>query len=134
MLEPIVFPDAETLLIDELVDILGEDVRSSVPADRVLGDRFVIVQRVGGVARDEVIDDATIGFEAWAEGRTAACDLIQLVRAHVRALVGSTIGGVPVSRVRDIGGPAWQPDPDSTHPRYVYTAAVTLKGSALVGS
>lgn len=132
--EPILFPDAEALLIDVLAEFIDADVSAIVPPDLAAGAEHVAVSRQGGISRDVVVDDATIVFESRAGGRTAAQALIQLVRAHVHALVGSTLDGVAVSRVRDVGGPAWQPDPDTRTPRFVYTASITLRGAAIEGS
>lgn len=134
MLEPIIFPDVESLLIDALGDSLGVDVRSTVPADRELGDEFLRVVRVGGTSRDEVVDDATLVFEAWSDGRTGAMALAQRARGHVRALKGTTLDGVAIYRHRDVSAPAYQPDPDSQHPRAVFTAQVSARGEAETGS
>lgn len=134
MLEPIVFPDAEALLIGALADALTVDTYAIAPVDRNIGDEFVVVVRVGGPNRDEVVDDATLVFEAWSAGRTSAMALAQQVRARVHALVGSMIDGVPVYRVRESAGPAWQPDPDTRHPRVVFSAQVSVRGTAESGS
>lgn len=134
MLQPIVFPDAEALLIDVLAEFIDAPVGAIVPPNLDPGDEHVAVIRAGGVSRDLVVDDPTIVFEARAGGRTAAQALIQQVRAHVHALVGSTLDGVAVYRVRDVGGPAWQPDPDTRAPRFVYTASISLRGAVADGS
>lgn len=134
MLEPIVFPDAEALLLGYLADALTVDTYAIAPADREDGDEFLVVVRVGGPNRDEVVDDATLVFESWSAGRTSAMALAQQARAHVHALVGSMIDGVAVYRVRESAGPAWQPDPDTRHARVVFSAQVSLRGSVESGS
>lgn len=134
MTEVIVFPDVEDMLVAHLgaeLSTRGDiaTVHTAVPKERP--GRFVLVPRVGGTARNLVIDDATIATESWAATEKQAHDLCQLVRAIMRAMAGQVIGGVTVGAVSDVGGPAKLPDPESNQARYIYTASVQARGSAI---
>lgn len=133
-METIVFPDVEAMLVAHLGTELSArgdtaTVHTAVPKDRP--GRFVIVPRVGGVARNIVIDEATIATESFAKTEGRAHDLCQLVRALMRAMAGQVIGGVTVGAVNDVGGPAKLPDPVSQQPRYIYTASVQTRGTSI---
>lgn len=134
--ERILFPDIEALLqahlTTELV-ALGDtaSVHTRVPETRPA--RFVLVPRVGGVAdmAKLVVDDATIGFECWAESPAKAYDLVSKVRAIVHGLPGQVIGGTPFYKVVEYAGPANLPDATSRQARFVYTVSISFRGTAL---
>lgn len=135
MVEVIVFPDVEDLLVTYLgaeLTARGDTatVHTRVPAPRP--DRFVLVPRVGGTRRSLVVDSPTIGFECWAATDTAAEGLCSLVRGLVFALPRQPpVRGVQFYRVDEFGGPTNLPDPVSNQSRYVFTAAVSCRGTAL---
>jgi hypothetical protein len=131
MTEVIVFPDVEATLIDHFNTRLanaGDAARAfdAVPTQRP--DRFLRVMRVGGTVRNLVIDQATVVVEAWDVTNAKASDLCLLVRAWLFALKGQTVGTVQVKDVSELGGPARLPDPQSTQPRYTFTASVQTRG------
>lgn len=128
MTEPVEFPDAERIVIDYLDTVLGAPVSLTVPNPRP--DEFVTVQRVGGPRLNVVADNATLAIEAWADSPTAAKTVLAVARAHLNALGGQTVGGVPIYRVTEVGGPSYLPDPDSEQPRYALTIQVAMRGGA----
>lgn len=134
MLPVVVYPDAEALVLDAIADELSVTKHSVVPTDRDGTETFLACRRVGGPNRDVVVDDATLSIEAWAPTKAAAHDLIQQARGVLHSLVGSQLDGVPVYDVSEFAGPAYLPDPDSSHPRYTLTASVSLRGSTPTGS
>lgn len=134
LVEPILFPDVEELLATYLTTQFTArsepaTVHVRVPATRP--DRFVLVPRLGGTRRGLVVDSATIGVECWADRDAPAFDLCALTRALVYALPGKTIQGAVFYRVDEVGGPANFPDPESNQSRYVFTVAVSVRGTAI---
>lgn len=128
-----VFPDGEQLLIDWLRDRMGETVEPRIPNPRP--SEWIRVLRVGGPQRDLVTDQPTLVVEAWADDDVDARDLIQLARAHVRAIRGEVFDGVTVYGVNEVAGPANLPDPTSAQPRWTFTVQVALRGHTVsVGS
>jgi len=130
----VVFPDAEQVVVGFLDDALAarsEDatVVTMVPNPRPV--RMVLVRRLGGPRLNLVADDAQIGVECWEASPAGAHDLAQLARALIHTMRGQTIGGVPVYRVTELAGPADLPDPLSTHPRYVFTVQIAMRGTQL---
>lgn len=126
MIETIVFPDAVALVCDHLRTRLSPTpVVARVPATRPAA--FIRIQRVGGVRRSLVADEATLTVESWAATEQAAHDLSQLARAHIHAMPG----GGDVYRVTEFSGPALLPDPLSDQPRYSLTVAVVTVGAAV---
>lgn len=133
MPEVIVFPDVEDLLVTYLSTELAArgdtaTVHTVVPADRP--DRFVLVPRVGGTRANLVVDNATIGIEAWASTDQQAHDLCQLVRGLVHALPGRVVDGVTFYRTGEFAGPTNLPDPVSRQSRCIFTPTVSCRGTA----
>lgn len=132
--ETIVFPDVEALLVDHLTErlaALGDAATVHVTVPNPRPSRFVLVPRVGGPARNLVVDSATIATECWAATPGQAHDLCQLVRGLIHATAGRTIGGITVYAVGEVAGPANFPDPLSSQPRYIFTASVQCRGAAI---
>lgn len=129
MTEPlIVFGDAAAAVVGLLeLQLAPTPVYSRVPADRP--DEFVTAQRVGGAARNLVVDDATILVEAWAAQFDRAQDLVQLARAAVHAARGDRVGpqALLVCATGELAGPAPSPDPLSSQARYTLTLQVSLR-------
>lgn len=128
---PILFPDVASLVLNAVGDAMSVDKYDTPPADRDGTETFLLARRVGGPSRDVVVDDATITLEAWGPTRDVAHDLLQEARALLHALAGTTVDGVPIYRVDEFAGPAWLPDPDSSHPRWTLTAVVSARGVTL---
>ena len=126
--EAIVFPDATLVAITKLrAALTPTPVHARIPTTRPAA--FVLVQRVGGVRRNLVVDDALLTVEAWAATGAAAHDLAQAARAHLHAMVGDVIAGVAVYRVDEAAGPQWLPDPESLQARYTFTTTVAVRGN-----
>lgn len=132
MTEQIVFPDIERLLVDQLLaEGGGIDAGVAVPDDRTLDTAaFWVVRRVGGPRRNLVVDDAMVIVESWGPDRPTAAAAAQTARAIVNATAGLALDGHQIYRVAELAGPGFQPDPDSTHPRYTQTFTVSVRGAA----
>jgi hypothetical protein len=124
---PVDFPNAEVLLIDYLDGQVGAPVANAVPDPRP--GEFVVVRRQGGIALNPVADGPLMTIESWAATDTAAEARIQLVRRKLHELQGTTLAGVPVYRVNEVGGPGNLPDPDSEQPRYTMLMQLMFRGS-----
>lgn len=134
MTEPILFPDAEDLLVDYLTAELTArgitaTVHTEVPNPRPTA--FVLVPRVGGTRRNFVVDAPTIGFEVWGDTAKDAADLGQIVRALVNALLGRSINGVQCYRVDELVGLTNFPDGVSAQSRYIFTTTLAFRGVVL---
>lgn len=129
MAEVIVFADLEAELVTHLSSTLGVPVSTRVPTERP--ESFVRVTRVGGTRRDRFRDAGMVVVDCWADTSPAAAELAQLARAHVYNLPDAEGLGVTVYRVQEVGGVMNNPDPDSSSPRYTFTAQVTYRGEAL---
>lgn len=127
--EVIAFGDIEGALITYLDEHLDVPVSTTVASERP--GEFVRVVRLGGNRRNLVTDNAVVVFECWASTTPAAADLASLTRAHVHALAGQHAGDLWVYAVREIGGPAYSPDPTADVPRYTFSAQISYRGEAL---
>ena len=129
MAELIVFPDAALAA----VLILRAGVDDTAVGTRVPNPRehpFVVVRRIGGVRRNMVVDAAQLSVECWAATEEAAHDLAQLCRGLLHQAEGTTVDGITVYRMVEIGGPVLLPDPESADPRYVGTYELNTRGTA----
>lgn len=132
--ELIVFPDAVGIVVGEVRSALAvprPDVRvgGAVPNPRPA--RFVTVERVGGVRRNLVVDDAMLSIEAWSNRADDAHTILEFVRAITYRMVGKVFDGVTVYRVDDVGGVQHSPDPVSNQERYVMTLQVSVRGQSV---
>ncbi|MFG3036858.1 hypothetical protein ACGFYZ_08140 [Streptomyces sp. NPDC048330] len=103
-------------------------VVSRIPATRP--PRFVRVERVGGTRQTVVSDRPRLDIHAWGETEAAAADLAELVRALVHAVPGVR-SGVTVYTVREVGGPMWLPDDQTSTPRYAFAVEIHMRGRVL---
>ena len=134
MAQPVLFPDVEALLVDYLTSEFtgrGESATVHVTVPHPRPAAFVIVPRIGGQARNFVVDTPTIGVEAWAGTDQRALELCQLARAFIRALPGQTLAGTMFYSVGEFAGPTRLPDPLSQQSRYIYTPTLTCRGTAI---
>lgn len=129
MRDVVLFPDTAAAVCTHLRTTLGVDTDVKVPTDRPA--EFYRVQRVGGVSREMVMDDATIVVEAWAPSEEEADDLAQLARAHLLAISNDYVGDTLLYRCVDVAAPGLLPDPISGSPRSTATYQVTARGVAL---
>jgi hypothetical protein len=134
MTEPILFPDAEDLLVNYLTDQFAARGIAATAHTRVPNPRptaFVLVPRVGGTRRNLVVDAPTIGFEVWGNTDKSACDLGRTVRALIFGLAGRVIDGVQCYRVDELVGLTNFPDGVSAQSRYVFTTTIAFRGVVL---
>lgn len=127
--EVVLFPDAEALVVGFLnaeLSARGDSARAStrVPAQRP--DRFVRVSLAGGTRANLAQDTPMLTFECWDKTSPAASDLCRLVRALVWSMPGRTDLAAFVFKVVEVGGPQFFPDPNTTLPRYQFTAQLRV--------
>lgn len=128
MTEIIAFPDAESFAVAFLkgrAERSGRDVGTKAPKT---GTRYTRVSRSGGVSRDLVTDSATILVECFADDGVTAADDAKIDRA---LLMASARLSKDVTRVTDVGGVVFLPDPDTNKPRYQFVVQLDLRGAAL---
>lgn len=133
-MEVIVFPDVEAALVTYLTAELANHGRACPVSTQVPNPRpaeFVTIPRKGGTRQTLVSDAATIAVECYAATGALASTLAALVRGLIAALPGTVSGGVTFYRVGEFAGPAMLPDPVSEQSRYVYTASVHFRGTAI---
>lgn len=128
--EVIAFPDAEAVAITYLKSkIAGVSISTKIPDPRPT--KLIKVTRVGGTKLRLNADSPMLVFECWGSTSIEASELCRQARAYVNAMAGETINGVWVFKVREVGGPAFFPDPSTTLPRYQFSVAIDTKGVAL---
>ena len=117
-------PDVEVMVRDFLEGEVAADVVTYVPTPRP--STFVRVWRTGGTARNRVVDDAQVTVECWAGSKGAASDLSREVRGLIHA--AATREALPaLRRVHEVGGPYYDPDPESGADRYTFTAILRVR-------
>ena len=107
----------------------GTRIVSELPGD--LTDTLPVLQIVRGGGDDPrtfmATDRAVIDVDAWAVTRTAASDLAELARRHLRRdLPNTTVDGFTFTWVTTQVAPRWQPDPNPKLRRYTSTYEVGL--------
>lgn len=128
--EVIAFPDAEALAVTYLKSkIAGVSVSTKIPEPRPA--KLIKVTRLGGSKLRLNADSPLLAFECWGATSVEASELCRQARAYVDAMAGESVNGVWVFKVREVGGPAFFPDPDTTLPRYQFSVAIDMKGVAL---
>lgn len=133
----VVFPDVVEAFTGYLRDELGDrgytvTVATQVPTTRPA--QLVRVLRTGGAHHPDPgvpVEQAQLTVECWAATQAASHDLAQISRALIFASRGTVTG---VSRVEEVGGPAYLPDPLSDDPRWTFTVWVTYRGAPEPGS
>ncbi len=126
----VVMPDAVAVVAGYLRGALKSAGRSVPVVSRVPNPRppaFVRVQRIGGTQQTPVSDRPRLDIHCWAESEAAAHDLAALTRALLGALPGVR-DGVTVYQVKEVGGPMWLPDPDTSSPRYAFAVEAHIRG------
>lgn len=134
VVEFIGFPDAESVVVAFLKAQLtarSDEAKVGTKVPAVRPARLVRVSRTGGILRNLVTDSPQLTFECWDANEVAASDLCKLVRAIIHAAPQLTLTGAVCNRVQEVGGPVSFPDPDTSNPRYQFTAALDLQGAVL---
>lgn len=130
MTELIIFPDVEGLVITYLKDALaGTPVSTKVPDSRP--SRFIKATVVGGNNARLNADSAMVTFQCWEADSVKASLLARTARAHIHAMAGNQVNGTWVYKVRDVGIPAYSPDPNTNAPRYQFTVLIDVKGDVV---
>jgi hypothetical protein len=132
--DPILFPDTVTIVIDRLLNTLPDEgfdvgVYSSVPNPRPAS--FVVVERLGGPRQNIVADNAHLAVDCWNSNDRDAHDLAQMCRALIHAMQGVSFEGGDVGRIDELSGPYRNPDPDSAQDRYSFQVTVAVRGTTL---
>lgn len=138
MSEVMVFPDVEAALVGYLTAELARrgqpaTVATHVPDPRP--DRLVKVTRTGGPQRDHITDLPQVTFECWATDEIEASELARLARALVwlttTTAVDTPDGPMWVRHTAEVGGIAFNPDPETRLPRYQFTAQLDVRGQVI---
>lgn len=118
------FPDALSLAVAHLGASMPDvHVGTRVPNPR-LAD-MVLLRRIGGLARNGLIDDARIDGQVWAASDEDATEFANRARYFL-----ATLGEVE-PRVRQFAeevGPTLIPDGDSSAPRVLFTVVLSVRG------
>jgi hypothetical protein len=126
MTEVVIFGDLEAAAITWL----NPRLTSVKVATEVLSPRppeLVKVSLTGGSEPNRVTEWSQLTFECWAAKSYRASEICRLLKAHLHAMEGETVGGVFVRRVRTVGAPVSFPDPETNIPRYQYTAELNCR-------
>jgi metal-dependent amidase/aminoacylase/carboxypeptidase family protein len=128
--EVVLFGDPEAAAISWLNPRLeGVEVSTEVPIQRP--DELVKVSLTGGSDPNIVTELAQLTFECWAADSVRASDIARQVKALVRAMAGRTVNGIFVRSVRTVGGVVSFEDPETSLPRYQYTAELSCRYQSL---
>lgn len=129
MADIVVAPPAELVVSQVLRAAVGVPVYVVAPSPLV--PAFLQVTRAGGPERNIVTDGALVIVKAWGvEGKELDAErLALLARAHLKAAQGVTVPAGKIRYWRDVGGPAFQPDPVTGRPRYQFTGELGLRAS-----
>jgi hypothetical protein len=84
---------------------------------------------MGGMRPDLARYAPMLTIECWAEDELSAEDLGTLTEALLTSLPDLNTG---CTRVVEVGGLVWQPDPDTGAARYVFTKQLYLRSEVLV--
>ena len=124
--EVVVFGDAEAVAIAWLKPRIAP-VKASTEVPSTRPDEFVKVSLTGGYDPNQVTERPQLTFECWAKDSIRASEICRSVKAHLKAMVSETVNGVFVRGVTTVGGPSSFPDPQTTLPRYQYTAELNCR-------
>lgn len=128
MVDLIVFPDVESLLITEInaaMTALGRTTRASTRAPSPRPTEFVRIERFGGPKETFVSELAQIIIEFWASDEVTAAYGLSLVRAVLNSQDGDIFG------VTEISGPSNLPDPTTSQVRFTQNFGVRVRGTIL---
>ncbi|MEU3683775.1 hypothetical protein AB0E99_22945 [Streptomyces sp. NPDC030592] len=132
----VVFPDAELVAVTVLRTALdpATTVGTEWPDDllqAVQGGVVSVTRGGGAIVQRDVLEDVTLDIDILAADKGQAHDLAQLVRAHLRAVRGTTVDGAQIYGVADVSliWLPYEPDTDTAViPRYVLVMQIRLRG------
>ncbi|MEV8124771.1 hypothetical protein AB0P07_11760 [Streptomyces sp. NPDC085944] len=132
----VVFPDAELVTVTVLRAALDKatTVGTEWPDDllqAVQGGVVSVTRGGGAIVQRDVLEDVTLDIDILAADKGQAHDLAQLVRAHLRAVRGTTVDGAQIYGVADVSliWLPYEPDTDTAViPRYVLVMQMRLRG------
>lgn len=124
--EVVIFGDPEAAARTWLNPRLSP-VKVSTEVPDVRPNEFVKVTLTGGFDANLITENPQLTFECWAATSVRASEICRLVKAHLKAMNGETVNGVFVRGVRTVGAPASFPDPQTSLPRYQYTAELNCR-------
>lgn len=114
-------PDVEGAFVTILRSIDRATVRTRVPSPRP--PYLIKVTRAGGNRANLVTERPLLIVECWAPDSVKAFALASEAWALLDGADGATVGGVVLDFPRDaLSSPINMPDPDTTNPRYQFTA------------
>ena len=126
MAEVVVFGDVEAVAIAWLNPRLAP-VKTSTEVPSTRPAEFVKVSLTGGYDPNRVTERPQLTFECWAANSIRASEICRAVKANLKAMEGETVNDVFVRAVTTVGGPVSFPDPQTTLPRYQYTAELNCR-------
>lgn len=116
MTELVTFPDVEALCVSALNGFLT-DCKASTKVPNPRPAKLVRVTRVGGSKRNVALDAPIVLFECWSTDEISAQALGAKVRAFVSAMDEYEY---------EASGLINFPDPETSNPRYQFTAGLIL--------
>lgn len=131
MTERVEFDDVETALVAYLrAELSAIDDTARVGTKRLptTQERYVRVSRIGGGRETLVTDSPWVVFECWDAQDVPASRLAMVTRSIVQAMRSTWVGPACLSWRSEVGGPAWNPHPETQFPRYQHTQQMTLDG------
>lgn len=116
------FEDVEAMLVPFLASHCGVPVSTLVPKDRPA--EFVRVWRTGGTAVNQALERAQVTVEAWGRNTIRAAEIAQKARS---ALLNDLLELPLVRGGNELGGPRYDPDPDTGSARYSFTTQLSVR-------
>lgn len=116
------FPDVEVMVRQFLLARLSVPVATKVPSSRPAS--FVRVWRSGGAAINRVLDQPVMTVQAWASDDGEAAELARVCR---EALLSDYTSMPLVRGVEEVGGPYFDPDPDTGIDRYTFNMSLQVR-------
>lgn len=102
-----------------------QSVPVAVTVPDPIPSQLVQLEAVGS-SEGVVSERQMVTYICWGSSRANAARLAETIRAHMRGC--QELGGLPVYRTRQIGGPVYRPDPDTKRDRYQFTLEHNVRG------
>lgn len=125
-------PDVEALAVNalaadvELDALIAGRISTELPSSFPDGPRIRLT-RAGGNPVDEDterLDRPVVQIEAFGDDQGAAFDTVSEAMRALLELAGGTFPEGVVTKVVRLSGPVWSPDPETSTPRYLLSAAL----------